>query len=1225
MIKRLLLSAMTAFAVFSSCYGIVSGASLQETVIHVSVTGDDTNSGSENSPLRTLEGARMAVRKNANFRKKPIRVIFHEGTYYFEDGVEFDKKDSTVKFAPVSYEAAEGEEVIFSGAKEIDISNFELVTDETVLSALPESSRGKVYQTTLDPLVYGKFAPFDTAHYYSDDFDGSGGYISVSVNGKEQMESQWPNGKYAYAGMGTILFSSVPRYTNPKNTPTTPEYGPEFKYLETNPDRWLNAKYARFSGCASYTWCQEEATIHKIDPVENTIKLAHPFWYGATGAGHRIWKVFNLIEELDVPTEWYFDIDKNILYYYPPQGFFEKENKMEIIYLDEAIVKTTATKNIKFKGITFSNSRFDFILLTEDSTCEIEDCSFVNGKKRGVRAMQSIAEIYNSRFMNISSTAILVRGKVLDYDTQKNADLGTTRIIGNYFYDVASKGRNNPHAIWTLDANNFEINHNTFHNLVGGGITGGFANSKMLYNEFYNYGQQYSDMGAFYEGQTKSRVKKELAYNFCYDYTTKNEKLAKMPEVLVQGFYMDDAANYAYIHDNMFYNGNYASMMLGGGQYNTAERNIIIDMKGTPISVDNRTEVWLFNYIPNYLPQSLYVANVMDNIIKYPYVANVPHDTIPPYGNRVADNISNTEFKFNSRFAELSDMENNITVKDLSSFVDPENLDFRLKSDSPLGKKYPSLNEDNFDLSKVGCELSVTEDIERSFSLISPIDKEVDFDYKENLLLWEDANMADKYHLVIAKDKNFKEIVFDDDVPYNWYKGENLENNTEYFWKVTAKNTSFKRKSQWESESGVMSFVTSNGKRTVLKNLENKISYVTDNFINKIDAEDYNAAKVSALKTILKKSANMLKNADGVSLEEINSQIDKVQDAYDKASGSRVVAFAKIDEKYFKDRTYWTSGTELKFTEKSFSFDTDNMSAVGNVNLEAEQPENAIMQFKVKVDFGDDNSLVSFDVRRKTGGTEVWNDRGYTAIVKKNQIELQKYPSPAPLIEILPNNVIKSGQWHEIAIGAVNYVDYVRFIFMVDGKVVFNFCDEQKSVMDNGFLGLFLTQPNKMELAPSEIEYDMTSFARSVEYSVDTPTCSLNGTDTSSSTVSGEWQNTEYKGYGEDAVKVNDGKGSITWKFKPGSGEKAYKFWKYVSADGDKKAQLSITYDYTKASDGEEVTLVSEVDFTEGESGWITIDTADVLDDNAEVIITLKGSGTGNLYANAVQSQEIDE
>ena len=76
---------------------------------------------------------------------------------------------------------------------------------------------------------------------------------------------------------------------------------------------------------------------------------------------------------------------------------------------------------------------------------------------------------------------------------------------------------------------------------------------------------------------TKNKTQKEIAYNFFYDYTTKNKKLASEHTVLIQGIYMDDAANYSYIHDNIFYDGNYASMMIGGGQYNKVENNIIVD------------------------------------------------------------------------------------------------------------------------------------------------------------------------------------------------------------------------------------------------------------------------------------------------------------------------------------------------------------------------------------------------------------------------------------------------------------------------------------------------------------------------------------------------------------------------------------------------------------------------------------------------------------------------
>lgn len=1201
-----ILSVLLVFVIFSSVAGAAPSA---DTVIYVSVDGNDSGTGSINNPLRTLEGARNAVRSNPNFRKKPIKVIFREGTYSFEKGVTFDSKDSTVKTAPITYAAAEGEKVVFSGSKQVDTKSFSLVTDEAVLNLLPESARGKVYQTQLSKEVYGEFNELDTFHYYGDSFDDKGGYTTVLVNGKEQMESQWPNGKHAYADMGTILYSGGARYTNPSNTSV--DYGTEFKYVDSAPDRWANAKYARFSGCPSFIWSHEEAAIHKVDPVSNTIKLEHPFYYGASGSSHRIWKAFNLIEEVDVPTEWYLDIETNILYYYPPEDFFDNDNIMEIVTLEEPVIKTISCKNLKFEGITFQNSRSDFLAMTDGSKVTVDGCSFINGKRRGLKAMQSIANIYNSKFMHLASNAIIVYGTVLNYDSGELADLGTTEIIGNYFYDVAEKGRNMPHAIYTISAKNFLITNNTFHNLAGGGIIGGFADSKLMFNEFYNYGQQYADMGGIYQGQTKNRTQQEIAYNFFYDYLTRNEKLPKEHSVLIQGVYMDDAANYGYIHDNIFYKGNYASMMIGGGQYNKVENNIIVDMKQMAIANDNRTETWCTSYIPKYPAQSLYLANVKDYIVKYPYVSNVPHDTVPPYGNRFANNISNDKFVFNTRVEELGDIVNNRTFEDKSIYVDPDNMDFRLKSGTLASKMIPALSEDKFDMSSIGCEPSVTENVVRSFSLISPVNNEENFEFEQNLLLWETADMADKYHVIVAKDSELKDVVFEGDVTYNWHKLENLENNTRYYWKVTAHNTSFKRKSSWESETGIISFVTSDGKKTAVDQLTMKLDDITDNFISKINESDYEFSKISDLKMKIKKAKNIIKNKDSYTNDEFYAAINDVDEIYQQAVLSKNIYFIKLDDKYFKDSSYWAPVPSPEFTEKGFLMKKGyNGGSKTAINLSEIQKDSSILQFRIKVDWEEGapaSQLISLDVRRNKDDTPVWSDSGYTAIVKQGQIELQKYPSGSPVVNTIENNVIKDGQWHDIAIGAITYPEFVQFIFMVDGKLVFDYIDNERVAPDNGKFGIYFTDKVSFELAPSEMNLDAEDLIYSVEHTIASGNC----------TVNGNWVDTQYYGYADTGVKVNNGDGTVSWKYKPGKGEKEIKFWKTVADDGDKSAKITVMYDYTTASEGEEDIVVKNIDFTQGDSGWYTIDTHNALD--GHVIITLEGSGAGKIFANAVQ------
>jgi hypothetical protein len=87
--------------------------------LHVSPNGDDKASGRADAPLASLEGARQAVRKLPRPLTEPVRVLFASGTYRITQAVTFDEKDSGEAGRTISYEAAPGAKVVFSGGAEL--------------------------------------------------------------------------------------------------------------------------------------------------------------------------------------------------------------------------------------------------------------------------------------------------------------------------------------------------------------------------------------------------------------------------------------------------------------------------------------------------------------------------------------------------------------------------------------------------------------------------------------------------------------------------------------------------------------------------------------------------------------------------------------------------------------------------------------------------------------------------------------------------------------------------------------------------------------------------------------------------------------------------------------------------------------------------------------------------------------------------------------------------
>ena len=98
------------------CVGSCAAQPVAPVRLHVAPKGDDANPGTADQPLATLQGARDAVRrlKEAGLTA-PVEVIVHGGTYYFDEPLVLTPQDSGTAECPVTYRAAEGEEVTLSG------------------------------------------------------------------------------------------------------------------------------------------------------------------------------------------------------------------------------------------------------------------------------------------------------------------------------------------------------------------------------------------------------------------------------------------------------------------------------------------------------------------------------------------------------------------------------------------------------------------------------------------------------------------------------------------------------------------------------------------------------------------------------------------------------------------------------------------------------------------------------------------------------------------------------------------------------------------------------------------------------------------------------------------------------------------------------------------------------------------------------------------------------
>ncbi|MEI7946935.1 MAG: hypothetical protein WCJ02_09570, partial [bacterium] len=293
---------MRSFCFLSLLVGSAFGA---QTVLYVNPqTGNDAGNGTASTPFASLEKARdtiRAMKKDGSIPQKGLTVEL-AGTFVMPTNTfTLDLSDSGANTdAPVIYRSSKNG-ARFIGGCILPKSGFRTVTDAATLARLPEQARGRVVAFTLKSVGLTNLAPLP------DKFNGWS-EMEVFSGGKAMRIARWPNTGW------TEIAKVIDRGVKPVDKATGEwEFGYKggtFEYSEDAPARWNVEKGVWMNGFWCHDWANETLKIGSIDKEKKQITAAaiHTYGIGNSSKWHtakRRYYVFNLLEELDSPGEWY--------------------------------------------------------------------------------------------------------------------------------------------------------------------------------------------------------------------------------------------------------------------------------------------------------------------------------------------------------------------------------------------------------------------------------------------------------------------------------------------------------------------------------------------------------------------------------------------------------------------------------------------------------------------------------------------------------------------------------------------------------------------------------------------------------------------------------------------------------------------------------------------------------------------------------------------------------
>ena len=550
--KILLLSGLLPALVFGASYSVTPGESL--AVVRDRIRAD-------------RKAGKIAV-------DEKVSVIFVPGEHVCLSTLELDARDSGSEDARVEWRVEKPGSVRMLGGMRIPRTAFRPVTDEKTLARLPLAAHGKVFIC-------------EAAKYLVKDHpvwpDHPKGVMPgpwLYCNGMPQTVARWPN-KVGENG-GWTTYTNVLEHCGWQadlraKAPATMEF-PNDRIT-----RWHLDEGVWLTGFFGADWYCDTLRLGSYDPKTRGAKFAAISSFGISKSGwekgRRRFFAQNLLDELDEPGEWYFDLRTKRIYWYPPTDSTDEDE----IMLAQAVtpfIRGDGLAWTDFCGFSFEVSHGDAaVVLTNCVNCRVLESTFFNHAGEAVRLHGRDNLLADSEIRNIGATAVRLTGGDRRWLLPANNAMVRCRIERYAIYQRSfSSGievRGCGNAVRDCLVTNspyIAINYKGNEHL--------FAD-----NEFCHVVLDTLDSGAIYTGHNASELGTVFFGNYIHDLARTEEECQ-----LRTGIYFDDCDWGDDVIGNRFARTGMA-VLIGGGKLHGIFNNIMEECR-YGISCDSRGYDW---------------------------------------------------------------------------------------------------------------------------------------------------------------------------------------------------------------------------------------------------------------------------------------------------------------------------------------------------------------------------------------------------------------------------------------------------------------------------------------------------------------------------------------------------------------------------------------------------------------------------------------------------------
>lgn len=675
-------------------------------LLYISNDGDDSNSGTEDKPFKTLEKARDTIREmrsSGTYPENGVTVYLRGGDYELSGPFELTSQDSGTEEAPVTYMSYPGETANVTGGTKLPYSAFEPISDDMASKLIDKSAATKVLQIDLGSLGITDLGELSRRGYII--ASGELPQAELYINGSRQQLARWPNSEWV--GTTSIVRSGA-------RTQTGVLEGAVFTIDYTRPTQWkTNINEIYTAGVLGPNYFYGYFPIESIEPGQITLREGSVTDYYSK---HFI-RYENIFEEIDEPGEYYIDRNTGMLYLYPDSDFGENSDIM-LSMSKENIISGSGVKNVTFKNIKLGVNRAGGIRVTDTDNFNVVNCEIYGTGTNGVYINGTNSSVNGCIIHDIGSTGISMSGG--DYSNRISSG---NSITNNHIYKAAQIERSYQAGVLLgYQSVGIKVSHNEIHDMPHAAMIIYGPDHTVEYNDIYDSVKEFHDMDAIYMNVYQYPWERNVVIrrNFIHDL---GQQTFTERQMNVAGIRTDNHGNGLQVVENVFWNIGYENAngirgVCAQGIDNIVNHNIFVDTSGTyegehTYNPEAKWDIQSESVKPIYDQWQIYCQKYSE---KNPEVATFfdHHYLAYQKGNSFKGNVVvNIKFPLSSlnqtqssegfnASDQLVDAENNYVTTSDPGFVNYSGGDFTLKPDSEVFNRIPDFPE--IDFSNIGIE-----------------------------------------------------------------------------------------------------------------------------------------------------------------------------------------------------------------------------------------------------------------------------------------------------------------------------------------------------------------------------------------------------------------------------------------------------------------------------------------------------------------------------------------